>query len=97
MGARTSADGFQRSREKFLRGRFFIGLPFLIWIDLYLFILLKEDRVADMGTLDELLERSEEMPQLWQGEVREDGVQFEECARGRAHSSATKMYLTEDS
>lgn len=36
-------------------------------------LLLKEGRVADMGTLDELLERSEEMRQLWQGEgVQQD-------------------------
>ena len=32
-------------------------------------ILLKEGRVADIGQLDELLARSEEMRQLWQGEV----------------------------
>lgn len=36
-------------------------------------ILLKEGRVADIGTLHELLGRSEEMQQLWQGAAREEG------------------------
>ncbi|MFZ4663695.1 MAG: ATP-binding cassette domain-containing protein [Caldilineaceae bacterium] len=38
-------------------------------------ILLKDGRVADVGKLDELLVRSEEMRRLWQGEESEAGRQ----------------------
>ncbi|MCB8992236.1 MAG: ABC transporter ATP-binding protein, partial [Ardenticatenaceae bacterium] len=36
-------------------------------------ILLENGRIADEGTLDELLARSAEMQQLWQGDVGKQG------------------------